>query len=187
MKSKNPALSKLFLLLGDAVFLAVLIFLDQFTKRLAVLHLKGKDPINIIPGALKLQYLENNGAAFGVLQNQKLFFVFIAVIILSVILYVLCKAPLWKKYRLLHVLLVMIAGGAIGNMIDRLTQTYVVDFIYFSLIDFPIFNVADIYVTCATIGLALAILFYYQENDFHFLSLKPQMTREPKYNKDQKK
>jgi signal peptidase II len=81
------------------------------------------------------------------------------------------------------VLLVLVASGAIGNMIDRLSQNYVVDFVYFSLINFPIFNVADIYVTCSTVGLILAILFYYKEDDFRFLSLKPQLTREPKYMK----
>jgi len=171
------------ILLLDILMLVVFILFDQFTKYLATMDLKGKHPIILIKDVLQLQYLENFGAAFGMLQNQKIFFVLIAVIILAVIIHVLYKAPLQKKYTLLHVLLVLVASGAIGNMIDRLSQNYVVDFVYFSLINFPIFNVADIYVTCSTVGLILAILFYYKEDDFRFLSLKPQLTREPKYMK----
>ena len=69
----------------------------------------------------------------------------------AVIAYVLVKVPLQKKYNRIHILLVMIAGGAIGNLIDRLRLDYVVDFIYIVLINFPIFNVADMYVTFSTV------------------------------------
>ena len=70
----------------------------------------------------------------------------------------------------MHILLVLIASGAAGNMIDRVRYDYVVDFFYFVLINFPIFNVADIYVTVATFLFAILILFYYKENDFSFLA-----------------
>ena len=185
-KNKAETLPKGIILLIDVILLSVLIAFDQFTKHMAVVNLRDHEPIELIKGTLQLRYLENKGAAFGMLQNQKIFFVLIALIILSVIVYVLVKAPSKRKYRVLHFLLVLIASGAIGNMIDRLSQNYVVDFIYFSAIDFPIFNVADIYVTCSTVCLALVILFYYKENDFKFLSLKPNMTREPKYMDDGK-
>lgn len=160
----------------DVLCLILFTALDQITKYMAVLYLKGKPDIPIIEDVLVLQYLENKGAAFGMLQNQKIFFIFIEVIILFVIGFVLLRMPAQKKYNLLHVILVLIASGAIGNMIDRVVQDYVVDFIYFVWIDFPIFNVADIYVTCATAAFALAILFYYKEEDFSFLSVK-QTTR----------
>ena len=65
----------------------------------------------------------------------------------------------------------IIAAGAIGNMIDRLLNGYVIDFLYFSLIDFPIFNVADIYVTVAMVVLFILILTIYKDDDFHFLKL----------------
>ena len=87
----------------------------------------------------------------------------------------------------MHLILVLIASGAIGNMIDRAAQDYVVDFIYFVLIDFPIFNVADIYVTGATAIFVIAILFYYKEEDFSFLSIKQKMQRTPNYMEDQGK
>ena len=92
--------------------------------------------------------------------------------ILGVIGYVLYKMPEEKKYRILHVLLSLIAAGAIGNMIDRIRLDYVVDFIYFVLINFPIFNVADIYVTVATALFAISVLFLYKEEDFGFLIWK---------------
>ena len=113
--------------------------------------------------------MENRGAAFGMLQNQKFFFIFIAVVILAVIVYVLIKTPNQHKYVKLHIALVCIAGGAIGNMVDRLKLDYVVDFLYFSLINFPIFNVADIYVTLSAIALIIVVLFYYKEEDFSLI------------------
>lgn len=171
---------KVKLLIFDLLLLILLVCVDQFTKYTAVLKLKNQPAFNIIDGVLEFNYLENRGAAFGMLQNQKSFFVFVAVIFLGVIIYVLTKTPDDKKYTKLHFLLVMIAGGAIGNMIDRLKLDYVVDFIYIVLINFPIFNVADMYVTFSTVILIIQILFVYNENDFHFLSFKKRKFRELK-------
>lgn len=164
----------------DIILLVLLILADQFTKHLAVLHLKDQDSIRLIPNVLELQYLENRGAAFGMLQDQKVFFIFIALLILVVISWVLWKTPDKKKYRMLHLLLVLIAAGALGNMIDRLRYDYVVDFIYFVLINFPIFNVADIYVTVATLSLVILLLFVYREEDLGFLSFNQKKYREIK-------
>ena len=72
----------------------------------------------------------------------------------------------------LEFLLVLIASGAVGNLIDRVSLGYVVDFFYFKLLDFPIFNVADIYVTVGTALLVIFILFYYKEEDFNFIKFK---------------
>lgn len=172
---------KIIILAIDLIAMVLLTYFDQFTKKMAVFYLKGKPDIPLLPDILTLQYLENKGAAFGMLQNQKIFFIFIEVLILFVIAFVLIRMPSHKKYNLMHVILVLVASGAIGNMIDRVAQDYVVDFIYFVLIDFPIFNVADIYVTCATVVFVFAILFYYKEEDFAFLSLKQKMQRTPNY------
>ena len=114
------------------------------------------------------------------LQNQKIFFIFVAIVILSVIAYVLIKTPDDRKYTILHVLLSLIAAGAIGNMIDRIRYDYVVDFIYFVLINFPIFNVADIYVSVSTVILIILLLFYYKEKDLNFISFKQKRYREIK-------
>ena len=77
--------------------------------------------------------------------------------------------PATKHYTPLRIVAVFVAAGAIGNMIDRLKNGFVVDFFYFSLIDFPIFNVADIYVTVSMAVLFLLILTLYKDDDFHFL------------------
>lgn len=171
---------KKILLAIDLIGIILLIAVDQLTKYLAVQQLKDKPAYIILDGILELNYLENKGAAFGMLQNQKVFFIFVAIVILGVIAYVLFKTPDHKKYRALHVLLSLIAAGAIGNMIDRIRLDYVVDFIYIVLINFPIFNVADIYVTFATAILVLMLLFVYKEQDLNFISFKQKKYREVK-------
>ena len=173
-------LKKKIMIFLDLLGICALVALDQYTKYLAVIHLKDKPAFIIFNGVLELNYLENKGAAFGMLQNQKAFFIFVAVVILSVIGYVLLKTPNHKKYRILHLLLSLIAAGAIGNMIDRIRLNYVVDFIYFVLINFPIFNVADMYVTISTAVLVVLLLFVYNENDLNFISFKQKKYRELK-------
>ena len=160
---------KTFILI-DFIMIVILIAIDQFTKYLAVIHLKDKPAYSIIDNVFELNYLENRGAAFGMLQNQKGFFILISCIVLIAICYILVKVPETKKYNILHVLLVLIASGAIGNMIDRVRFQYVVDFFYFELIDFPIFNVADIFASVATCVLAVLLLFYYKDQDFDIIS-----------------
>lgn len=174
---KKEKIKKLFF---DFILLILLVAADQLTKYIAVIKLKNGQAFSIINGVLEFNYLENRGAAFGMLQNQKMFFVFVAIIFLSVIVYVLCKVPSDKKYNSLHILLIMISGGAIGNLIDRLRLDYVVDFIYIVLINFPIFNVADMYVTFATAILVIQVLFVYKDNDFNFLSFNQKKFRELK-------
>ncbi len=161
-------------LLFDIIMIVILVAIDQITKFLACKYLQDKPAIKIIDGVLELNFLKNSGAAFGMLQNQKVFFILVAVLILFIIAYVLFRMPDDKKYNVMHVLLVMIASGAVGNMIDRIRQDYVVDFIYFVIINFPIFNVADIYVTVSTFLFVILFLFYYKEDDFSFLSFKQQ-------------
>ena len=155
-----------------AVFMAVLIGLDQFTKYLAVLFLKNRDAVSLIPGVLELRYLENSGAAFGMLQNQQWIFAILTVVFLIAAIAVFRKTPKTGRYIPLILTVSVLVSGAIGNFIDRLAHRYVVDFIYFSIIDFPIFNVADIYVTLSVIALLILIFFHYKEEDFQFLRKK---------------
>lgn len=146
-----------------AVFLSVA--LDQYSKSLAVQHLKEQDPIVLIDGVFQLHYLENRGAAFGILQNQKWFFVISGILILAAVAYCFHRFVQLGRYVPLRICGIALAAGAIGNMIDRVSLGYVVDFFYFNLIDFPIFNVADIYVTLTAFALILLLLFYYKEAD----------------------
>ena len=99
------------------------------------------------------------------LQNQQTFFFIVTIITLILITILYIRMPHAKKYLPLRICLVSIVTGAIGNMIDRVTLKYVIDFFYFKLIDFPIFNVADIFATCASILLILLLFVYYKEED----------------------
>lgn len=173
-KKKNLRLA------GDVLLVLLLIAVDQTTKYFAVTKLMNQKPLAVWDGVFELHYLENRGAAFGMLQGQKIFFVLIAAIILAVIVYVLVKVPYQKMYTKLHITLVLIAGGAIGNLIDRIRYDYVVDFLYFSLINFPIFNVADIYVTLSSIYLVILLLFVYKESDLEFLTFRTKKFRDIK-------
>ena len=167
MKTSNK--KRVLCLILDIICFAGLVYLDQITKALAVKHLKDKPAYVLMDGVFELHYLENRGAAFGMLQNQKILFVVIAAIMLAVISYMLIKLPRNKHFAALEVLLVLIASGAVGNLIDRVSLNYVVDFFYFKLINFPIFNVADIYVSVSCVLLAVLLVFFYKEKDFEFL------------------
>lgn len=168
MKTSNK--KRVFCLLLDIIFFAGLVYLDQITKALAVRHLKDKPAFVLMDGVFELHYLENRGAAFGMLQNQKVLFIVIAAVMLVVISYTLLKLPRNKHFAALEILLVLIASGAVGNLIDRVNLNYVVDFFYFKLINFPIFNVADIYVSVSCVLLAILLVFFYKEKDFEFLA-----------------
>ncbi len=155
------------LVILDIVIIAVLVFFDQLTKQWAVVRLKDNEGIELIKGVMKFYYLPygNTGAAFGILSGHRILFLCIALTVVVVIMFVLFRLPADGKFRILRIMLVLIAAGGVGNMIDRFRLSYVIDFIYFYLINFPIFNVADCYVTVATIVTALLIIFKYKEDD----------------------
>lgn len=153
----------------DILAILLLIFFDQFTKYLAVVKLKYNPPYVLIDGVLELNYLENKGAAFGMLQDKKTLFIFMAVIMLTVVFYVLFKLPDEKKFVSWQVFLCLICAGGVGNMIDRVHFDYVVDFIYFVLIDFPVFNLADILITTGTALFFIVIIFLTKEEELQFL------------------
>ena len=150
----------------------ILIAFDQWTKILAYDKLRVDGPFVIWKGVFELLYSENRGAAFGILQGQKWFFLLVAAAVVIVILLFLYKMPNDKKMLPLFLCTVLLASGAIGNVIDRLSRGFVVDFLYFKLINFPIFNVADCYVVVAAGLLILLTGFYYKDEDLDFLSSK---------------
>lgn len=153
----------------DFISVCLLIGLDQFVKYLTVIYLQGNSPYIVIDQMFALTYVENRGAAFGLLQNQRIFFLIFTIIILSIVFYYYLKIPRTKRYFLLRLCLIVFFAGAIGNWIDRLRLSYVIDTFYFSLIDFPVFNVADSYVVVSTILFAFLMLFYYKDHEFDFI------------------
>lgn len=143
----------------EIVIIILGIILDRVTKLWALNILKPDNDIIVINNYFQLAYLENRGAAFGIFQNKIVFlslFTIILIIGLSVYLY-----KNRKKSKLLSVSLSLIISGALGNFYDRVVYKYVVDFIcvhYKDAYYFPTFNVADIFVVCGTILLAIYIL-----------------------------
>ena len=155
-----------------AIINIIAIALDRYTKLLAKSHLKGNKPFVIIDKVLELIYTENRGAAFGIMQEKQLFFFIITAAVMLAIIYVILRLPTDKRYIPLLIALSFVFSGAVGNLIDRVTNSYVIDFIYFMPINFPVFNVADIYVTLSAISLIILFFFVYKEDEFGFLSPK---------------
>jgi len=137
------------------VIVAFVVFLDQLTKYLAVKYLMLIGSYPVIKNFFHLTYVENKGAAFGMLQNKTLFFIVITVIVGAVLIYSMIKLPGNSVY---NYTLAMILGGAIGNLIDRVRLGYVVDFIDFKF--FPaVFNVADSFIVIGAIILGYLMIF----------------------------
>ncbi len=141
--------------------LFLIIGLDQFTKYLAVKYLKHNGSIVIIKNFLKLSYVENYGAAFGIMQNKKYIFVIITLIVVIFVTVFLIR-NFYNLSKLMKVSLVMLLAGAIGNLIDRIRLSYVIDFVsvrFSNGYEFPVFNVADCFIVISTI-LIIAMIFF---------------------------
>lgn len=173
-------LKKNYVMLLEILTVSLLALLDQAAKYAAVAHLKGGAGISLIHGVFELQYVENRGAAFGAMQGQRGLFLLFVLIVLAVVFWCLYKMPLQTYYLPLHLIGVATAAGAVGNMIDRLFHGYVIDFLYVSLIDFPVFNIADIYVTVSMFLLFVLLFTFYKDEEFAFLY--PKCSRRKKGN-----
>ena len=154
--------------LFDLLLFIILVGLDRVTKKWAEATLSDGTSIPIIKGIAEFYYLPNGntGAAFGMLSGHRILFLIIAIVVVSVIFYLVINMPTVKKYKAVEILLVFIAAGGAGNMIDRFFYGCVTDFIYISAINFPIFNVADMYVSVCTVILAIIVLFKLKEEDY---------------------
>mgnify|MGYP004516561257 FL=1 len=159
--------------LKGCAIIFILTFLDQGSKYLVLTRLKNSPDIILIPGVLQMHYLENRGMAFGLFEGKIPVFVILCVLFFCVFFYVYARIPRTGYYLPLTITSLIMVSGALGNFIDRVFRKYVVDFIYFSLIDFPVFNMADIYVVCSGILLVILVCFKYKnDEDYHFLRLK---------------
>ena len=148
---------------------ALMVALDQVTKYFATVNLKGRENAVWIKNVFELQYCENTGAAFSSFTGKQGFLLTITSIVLLVVLVEFVRIPDGKRYAWLRIDFLMIIAGALGNMIDRVRQGYVVDFFYFVPINFPRFNVADIFVTLAMPLLVILLFFVYKDNETEFL------------------
>lgn len=143
----------------------IIIFLDQITKYFAIANLKGNAASVIVPDFFKLVYVENYGAAFGILRNKKFLFIIITFIVVVAIAFFLFKYQ-DKLNIFMKIGSGLLLGGAIGNLIDRVRFGYVVDFVsfrFFNRYEYPVFNVADMAIVVGTLLILFLILFDKQE------------------------
>jgi signal peptidase II len=141
------------------IFVLLLAAIDQISKYFVLDKLMFSDPIIIIDNFLRLNYVENRGAAFGILQNQQLFFIILTSLVVIVLVVYRVKTNEFNSVA--NFSLDLIIAGALGNLADRIRLNYVVDFIdvnFWGYYDFPVFNFADICVVVGTILLAFLIL-----------------------------
>ncbi len=133
-------------------FLIIIItILDQFTKQLIIRNINYNHEIEVIRGFFYLTNVRNKGAAWGIMQNYRIFFIVVTVVIVCAMLYFMMRV----KQNYIRAVCSFMIGGAIGNFIDRLFRGYVIDFLdfYIGSYHFPTFNVADIFITIGTVVL----------------------------------
>lgn len=139
------------------LIVAGLVIIDQWSKYLTVTYLKPIGSIPLIPNVFHLTYGQNTGAAFSILQGKQTFLIILTSIVIAVLILYLIRN--YKKgSKLLNLSIAFIIGGALGNLIDRVRLNYVVDLFDFTLINYPVFNSADIFVVLGTLALAYSVL-----------------------------
>ena len=167
-------LNKILYLLQAVVF-AALVMIDQITKVLARNNLNpvngGKD-IPLIKNVLVLHYLENRGSIWGILQGKVDFLLIVSVVLFVLLVYIYIRIPKVSFYLPLLWLDTLMIAGAVGNTIDRIVFGYVTDFIYVEIINFPVFNGADCWITIATFATIIMVFTKYKNDNFEFLFFK---------------
>lgn len=151
------------------LIVALLVILDQGAKLLTVLKLKGNSAFPIFKGIFELTYVENTGVAFGIFANKQYGPILLSIltgIIFLLILYFWYKLPLTKKYDTIRFVLLFLIAGALGNLIDRVRLGYVIDMLHFYWFEFPVFNLADIYVVAGSLILILLVMTKYKDLEF---------------------
>lgn len=148
------------------ISICLLTFTDQLVKYLIHAKMKVGESIELIKGIFSITYVQNEGAAWGSFSGKRIFLLIltIAILIGAIIIYI--KMARQNSFKALRVCTVFLISGAIGNIIDRIIHGFVIDMFDFKLIDFPVFNVADIYVTCSVFVILVLVIFKYKDEDF---------------------
>ncbi len=156
----------------------VLIIIDQYTKYLTVTNLDVSESMDFIKGFLRFTYVRNKGASFGMLQGQRTYFIILTCIVLPIMLFYYLKISVIinvcrdviKKWHFMffNVGLMLMFIGSIGNFIDRIRLSYVIDFLDVEFIDFPVFNMADCYITVGT-GILILMMILMGEKELDYI------------------
>ena len=145
-----------------AVFAVLIVIADQLTKYLVVAQIPLHNTVEVLPGLFSLTYVQNDGAAFSILEGQQWLFALIFLIFTGLLIWEFCKKSLPLKPFEYWCIAAVYAGG-LGNMIDRIRLGYVVDMIKTEFMTFPVFNVADCFITCGCIALMVHLVFFNKE------------------------
>lgn len=174
MNTKSDTKNSLIFRIVMLAALCLLTTFDRLTKVWAVSSLKGSDSIEVIKGFLSFTYVENRGAAWGVLSGRINILVIITLLTIPLFIYLIYRAERSRsileqkklKYlRLFELDMILLTAGAVGNLIDRIAAGYVVDFLQFTFIDFPVFNAADCYITVGAVLFVILYLFLLGDDD----------------------
>ncbi|MCR4716232.1 MAG: signal peptidase II [Lachnospiraceae bacterium] len=164
---KDDKLSKAFVISSIIAF-ALLYFIDRITKVLVSIKLKDNEPVKLFNDYFELFYLENKGAAWGILNGKVWLLIVFTALVICILIFFYMRIPSSSRYNLLKISSLLIISGAVGNLYDRIRYNYVVDFLYVKIIDFPVFNIADCYVTVGAILLVICLLFVYKDSELGF-------------------
>lgn len=164
MKSNKSIKIKIYFL--PILFIGLLTAIDQLTKYMITSSFELYDSKPIIEDVFSLTYIQNTGIAWGMFKGRINILLIITLLIVVLCSYLYHNVSDLEGFMPIKVCLIFIISGGIGNMIDRIKLGYVVDFLSFDLINFPVFNVADIYVTTFTFLLFILIMFKYSDDDF---------------------
>ena len=152
-------------MIASILFVILLVVLDQASKiYLTLVNKTSPIDLEVMRGFFRITYTCNDGAAFSILKGKRVFFIIMTIVVVFLIVYYLLKNKVYwvEKYSLL-----LIISGAVGNLIDRIMYGYVIDFLDFIIFgyDFPVFNIADSFITIGAIGLIISILFLNKEGE----------------------
>ena len=148
--------------LSYVLFAAAVVAADQFTKYLTVANIALHQDVDFIPGFLGFTYVQNFGAAFSSFQGQQWLFALIFLVFTAAIVWEYFKNSMgFNKFE--RWCIVAIYAGGLGNMIDRVRLGYVVDMIKTLFMDFPVFNVADCFITCGCFAMMFSRFFFNKE------------------------
>lgn len=143
--------------------------LDQLTKYIVTSNFVLYESRPVINGLFSFTYIRNEGIAWGMFAGGRIIFSILAILIIPFLFYIYHRTVELKAFKFIRVATIFIAAGSIGNLIDRIRLGYVIDFLEFKFIDFPVFNVADIYVTVTMILVFIFICFVYKDEDLEKL------------------
>jgi signal peptidase II len=136
-----------------------IVLLDQFSKFIAVKYLEPVGSYPLIQNIFHLTFVKNDGAAFSIFSSKQLFLIIVTAVVICLILGLLVKSVQAGANPWLNLSLALVAGGAIGNLIDRIRLNYVIDYFEFKFVNFAIFNVADVFIVLGTALMCYLVLF----------------------------